>query len=228
MKPYYEHAGITIYHGDCREVLGCLPVAFCRACRCELADEQVLAIHLAGGHDVGPVNRLLLTDPPYGLGIAGNPFRQAHEASDWDDRPLDAETLKLMLSRSTDQIIWGGNYFNLPPAKCFLVWDKCQPEDFSSSMCEQAWSSIDSPAKLFRFPVLGYQKFHPTQKPVELMRWCMKFCPDLEILDTHMGSGTTLRAAMDVGRKAVGIEIEEKYCEIAAKRLSQEVFDFHG
>jgi site-specific DNA-methyltransferase (adenine-specific) len=226
MKPYYQHAGITIYLGDCREVLEFLPVAFCRACRCDLGDEGILAIHLAAGHDVEPHSRCVLTDPPYGLGIAAHPFRQKYEVSDWDDEPMDAETTNFLLRFGTEQIIWGGNFFPLPPAQCFLVWDKCQPEEFSSSMCEQAWSSIKSPAKLFRFPVLGYQKFHPTQKPVELMRWCLKFSSQAEVLDPFMGSGTTLIAAKDMGKSAIGIEIEEKYCEIAAKRLSQEVFDF--
>jgi hypothetical protein len=70
MKPYYQHAGITIYHGDCRDILGCLPVAFCRACRCELGDESILAIHLAAGHDVEPYCDFCLTDPPYGIGMS--------------------------------------------------------------------------------------------------------------------------------------------------------------
>ena len=198
MKPYYDEDGIQIFHGDCREVLP----------RLGLID-------------------LILTDPPYGLGIAGNPFRQKFEPADWDDKAADLAIMELMRSTSKHQCIWGGNFFELPPAQCFFVWDKFQPEDFSSSMCEMAWVSLKLPAKIFRLSVQAYDKWHPTQKPEELMRWCMKFFPDSEtVLDPFMGSGTTLRAAKDLGRRAIGIEIEEKYCEIAAKRLSQKVFQF--
>jgi site-specific DNA-methyltransferase (adenine-specific) len=199
LKPYYgPHAGITIYHGDCREVLPSL----------------------------GFVD-LILTDPPYGLGIAANPFRQKFEPKNWDDTCPTLATMELLRSSSRHQCIWGGNFFELPPAQCFFIWDKYQPEDFSSSMCEQAWVSLKMPAKIFRQSVQGYEKWHPTQKPESLMRWCLKFFPDVvAVLDPFMGSGTTLRAAKDLGRYAIGIEIEEKYCEIAAKRLSQEVLEF--
>lgn len=121
----------------------------------------------------------------------------------------------------------GGNYFNLPGHQRFLIWDKVQPEDFSSAMCEYAWTSLIGPAKLFRRRVVGYCKEHPTQKPLELMHWCLNFVPNAQtILDPFMGSGTTLRAAKDLGRKAIGIEIEEKYCEIAVKRLAQGVLKY--
>lgn len=198
MKPYYEHAGITIYHGDCRQVLN----------QCGKAD-------------------LLLTDPPYGLGIAANPFRQKFDKQNWDDVAVDSELLKMAIAYTSEQVIWGGNYFGLPASQCFFVWDKYQPQDFSSSMCEMAWVSLRLPAKIFRLSVRAYEKWHPTQKPEELMRWCLDFFPEAtSILDPFMGSGTTLRAAKDLGRAAIGIEIEEKYCEIAAKRLSQEVLEF--
>jgi len=198
MKPYYDHAGITIYHGDCREILPTL----------QKVD-------------------LVLTDPPYGIGIAANPFRQKHEKMSWDDKPADAEGIDGCRVGGDWVIIWGGNYFYLPPCQRFLIWDKEQPEDFSSSMCEMAWTNIPGPAKLFRKRVVNIEKFHPTTKPYELMQWCIGFAPKADtILDPYMGSGTTLRAAKDLGRKAIGIEIEEKYCEIAAKRLQQEVFNF--
>ena len=196
MKPYFEEDGITIYHGDCREVLPTL----------------------------GLID-IVLTDPPYGLGIAGNPFRQKFEPQDWDDAAPSLETMELLRSCSKHQCIWGGNFFELPPAQCFFVWDKYQPEDFSSSMCEMAWVSLKMPAKIFRQSVQGYDKFHPTQKPEALMKWCLKFLEG-SVCDPFMGSGTTLRAAKDLGRRAIGIEIEEKYCEIAAKRLAQKVLAF--
>ena len=196
LKPYYDDGnGIVIYHGDCRELLP----------------------HLE------PVD-LVLTDPPYGIGLAANPFRQKFERSSWDDKPVDADLLAAIIAKGKDAIVWGGNYFNLPAHQRFLVWDKVQPEDFSSAMCEQAWTTLSGPAKLFSRRVVSYSKEHPTQKPLELMHWCLNFAPEAStILDPFMGSGTTLRAAKDLGRKAIGIEIEEKYCEIAAKRLAQEV-----
>ncbi len=198
MKPYYEHAGITIYHGDCREVLALLPTV-----------------------------DLVLTDPPYGIGLAANPFRQRFEVDKWDDMPVDNDLLWRCINLGKHAIVWGGNYFALPAHQRFLVWDKVQPETFSSAMCEQAWTSLKGPAKIFRRRVVSYEKWHPTQKPVELMRWCIGFVPDAQtILDPFMGSGTTLRAAKDLGRRAIGIEIKERYCEIAARRLSQEVMQF--
>jgi DNA modification methylase len=91
-------------------------------------------------------------------------------------------------------------------------------------MCEQAWSTLKGPAKMFRRHVVSYAKDHPTQKPLELMHWCLGFAPDAQtILDPFMGSGTTLRAAKDLGRSCIGIELEEKYCEIAVERLRQAV-----
>lgn len=195
MTPYYEQDGITIYHGDCREILPTLE----------------------------PVD-LVLTDPPYGIGLAANPFRQRFEQQAWDDAPVDAALLQQCIAAGKDAIVWGGNYFGLPAHQRFLIWDKGQPEAFSSAMCEQAWTTIPGPAKLFRRHVVSYEKHHPTQKPVELMRWCLGFAPNARtIIDPFMGSGTTLRAAKDLGRKAIGIEIEERYCEIAAKRMSQGV-----
>ena len=126
----------------------------------------------------------------------------------------------------SNQLLWGGNYFNLPPTQCFLVWDKMQPFNFSSAMCEMAWTNNKSPAKIFQKSVTGYKKDHPTQKPLELMRWCLLLPWAVSantILDPFMGSGTTLVAAKDLGRKAIGIEINEEDCEIAARRLQQEV-----
>lgn len=94
-------------------------------------------------------------------------------------------------------------------------------------MCEQAWTNIKMPAKIFRKSVLAYTKYHPTQKPVELMAWCIFVAKVADtILDPFMGSGTTLVAAKQLGRKAIGIEISEDYCRIAVERLRQECFDF--
>lgn len=193
--PYYDKDGITIYHGDCRSILPHLPKV-----------------------------DLVLTDPPYGLDRT-DPVRQPRGTMLWDSAPPDKDVFDQILAISRDQIIWGGNYFPLPARKGFFIWDKEQPENFSLAMCEMAWSSIDQPAKLFHYSVRRYtNRQHPTEKPEALMRWCMKFAPDAQtILDPFMGSGTTLRAAKDIGRKCIGIEIEEKYCRIAVERLRQGV-----
>jgi len=164
---------------------------------------------------------LVLTDPPYGIGIAKNPFRQKHKKSNWDDKPMGVEQTMELLRVSCEQIIWGGNYFNLKPSQGFLVWDKCQPFTFSSAMVEMAWCSRQSPAKMFRQRVTGYEKMHPTQKPLNLMIWCLEFhgeATDL-ILDPFCGSGTTCVAAKLLGRNYIGIDISEEYCQIARDRI---------
>jgi len=194
---YYSDKYVAIAHGDCREILPSLP--------------QV---------------DLVLTDPPYGLKIANNPFRQKYKKAQWDDKPVLKALLDIVIAKADKAIIWGGNYFDLPTTQCFLVWDKLQPQNFSSAMCEQAWTNIKMPAKIYRKWVVSYAKEHPTQKPVPLMEWCILLAGEtVSIIDPFMGSGTTLRAARNLLRKSIGIEIEEKYCEIAAKRCSQGVLE---
>ena len=165
---------------------------------------------------------LCLTDPPYGIGIAGNPVRQKHARKDWDAAAVGREHLQELRYITSEQIIWGGNYFDLPPSRGFLVWDKKQPENFSLAMCEQAWWSRDTNAKVFSKSVLGYGKQHPTQKPVALMEWCLGFLPDAKtILDPFMGSGTTLVACQRLGRMGTGIELDPDYFEIACRRVEE-------
>lgn len=165
----------------------------------------------------------VVTDPPYGINIANNPVRQKHDRSDWDKSAPSKNTIDLLRDISNEQIIWGGNYFELPPSRGFLIWDKKQPENFSLAMCEQAWWSKDTNAKVFTKSVLSYSKEHPTQKPVALMEWCISHLPkDTEtILDPFMGSGTTGVACAKLGRKFIGIELEEKYFDIACKRIEE-------
>lgn len=182
-----------LWHGDCREILPTLPK-----------------------HD------LLLTDPPYGIGIASNPVRQAHERMDWDESVPPVWVLGLMQDRAHHSIIWGGNYFGLPPSQMFMVWDKMQPENFSLAMCEQAWCSFQKPAKMFRLSVTKYQKDHPTQKPTELMEWCINHAPSgVSVLDPFMGSGTTGVACAHLGKAFTGIERERKYFDIACERIAR-------
>lgn len=183
----------TLYLGDCLEVLPTLT-----------------------GVDA------VVTDPPYGIGIAANPVRQKHERAAWDDAPASRDALDLILRTGRDQIIWGGNYFGLPASQGFLIWDKRQPEDFTLAMCEYAWISRQQPAKLWRQSVLGYEKHHPTQKPVPLMEWCIGWLPDAEtILDPFMGSGTTGVACARLGRRFIGVEIEPRYFDIACRRIEE-------
>jgi DNA modification methylase len=164
---------------------------------------------------------LVLTDPPYGIGIAENPFRQKFTKRNWDNATPTREYFDEMRRVSKEQVIWGGNYFGLPPSQCFYVWDKVQPQDFSSSMCEMAWVSRQAPAKLFRQRVVSIQKFHPTTKPVELMEWVLGFFPEAQtVLDPFLGSGTTAVAAKMLGRKYIGIELSKEYCEIAQRRVA--------
>lgn len=165
----------------------------------------------------------VITDPPYGIGIASNPFRAKFVSQDWDNIPASPEAILEIVRTSEKQIIWGGNYFDLPPTRCFLIWDKIQPQDFSSAMCEMAWTSFDSPAKLFRRHVVTYEKFHPTTKPLELMRWCVEnYTSEGDtVFDPFMGSGTTGVACVQLGRNFIGCEIDPKYFAIAEKRIAE-------
>ncbi len=200
MKPYYSHNGIEIYNGDCREILPQLGEA-----------------------------DLMLTDPPYGIGklMKGGKdtghWNHLSSGNPWDNEAPDIQFLK---GKANTIIIWGGNYFPLSPSRCWLVWDKLNAVP-TMGQCELAWTNLDRPIQRFEWPVGRVQYGHPTEKPIELILWSISESRTSgDIIDPFMGSGTTLRAAKDLGRKAIGIEIEEKYCEIAAKRLSQEVFDF--
>ena len=164
----------------------------------------------------------VVTDPPYGIGIAANPVRQRHEKMEWDNAAPPRALIDLVRAAAPVQIIWGGNYFELPPSQHFLIWDKVQPENFSLAMCEKAWTNISKPAKIFKRHVVSFEKSHPTQKPTELMEWCILQLPaDSDtILDPFMGSGTTGVAAVKLGRKFIGIELHEPYFDIAVRRIS--------
>lgn len=118
-------------------------------------------------------------------------------------------------------IIWGGNYFDLPPSRCWLVWNK--PErNFTLAEAELAWTNIDAVVRVFDAPRSDVGREHPTQKPLALMRWCIAKLPRAEtILDPFMGSGTTGVAAVNLGRRFVGIEREPKYFDIACRRIEQ-------
>lgn len=198
LKPYYDDGnGIVIYHGDCREILP----------------------HLE------PVD-LVLTDPPYGIarvmkgGKGTGHWTLLSDGNPWDH---EAPDLTFLLNSAKSFVVWGGNYFNLPLSRGWFVWDKLNAVP-TMGQCELAWTNADRPIQRFEWPVGRNNHGHPTEKPLELITWSITESRTTgTILDPFMGSGTTLRAAKDLGRKCIGIEIEEKYCEIAVKRLAQEV-----
>jgi len=198
IKPYYEHAGITIYHGDCREILPELPMV-----------------------------DLVLTDPPYGIGslmVGGKNTGHWGGLSSGNPWDMEVPDLTATIEAGRDVIVWGGNYFELPPSRGVLAWRKLNAVPTQSDF-ELAWTTLDQPAKLFSFPSGGAIKRHghPTEKPLQVMSWCLSFAPNAQtILDPFMGSGTTLVAAKMRNLQAIGVEIEEKYCEIAALRLAQD------
>ena len=142
----------------------------------------------------------------------------------WDCNIPSPEYFEQLFRVSTNQIIWGGNYFNLRPTRCVLCWDKCQPwENFSQ--WEMAWTSFDKPAAFFSYSNTGganhEKKIHPTQKPTALYRWIIsRFCKnEFHILDTHLGSGSIAIAAINAGMKITAFEINNEYFDMACKRI---------
>jgi site-specific DNA-methyltransferase (adenine-specific) len=167
---------------------------------------------------------LAIVDPPYGIGISSNPVRQQHDKKKWDDNIPNTDYFSELFRVSKNQIIWGGNYFDLPPTQGFFIWDKKQPHDFSLAMCEYAWSSIQKPAKMWSLSVLKERgKIHPTQKPVELYEWLLinNAKEGDKILDTHLGSGSIAIACHNLGFELTACELDKDYYEAAMKRLEQ-------
>jgi site-specific DNA-methyltransferase (adenine-specific) len=167
---------------------------------------------------------LAIVDPPYGIGISNNPVRQVHKKKDWDNQIPDKAYFDELKRVSVHQIIWGGNYYDLPPTQNYIVWDKIQPQEFSLAMCELAWCSIQKPIKMFRYSVLTERdKQHPTQKPVALYKWLlMNYAKQGDkILDTHVGSASSLLACYDMGFDYIGFEIDKDYYDMAQKRIAE-------
>lgn len=202
MTQRVEHIGdATLILGDCREVLPTL----------------------------GKVDAVV-TDPPYGLGEkwqGGKAKWPLHHryGMKWDFA-TDSETVMALSVRGAHSIIWGGHLYGLPPTRGWLVWDKIVRQ-FTSGVMEFAWTTLDQPIKAFNYAhgeLATEGKFHPTQKPLPLMKWCLSQLPPTAtlILDPFMGSGTTGIAAVSLGRKFIGIEIEPKYFDIACRRIEAE------
>ena len=166
---------------------------------------------------------LAIVDPPYGIGISSNPVRQKHKKKIWDNSIPNKEYFNELFRVSKNQIIWGGNYFDLPPTQGFFIWDKKQPHDFSLAMCEYAWSSIQKPAKMWSLSIHKEQnKIHPTQKPVELYKWILENNAKQgdKILDTHLGSGSIAIACHDYGFDLTACELDKEYFDKALQRIN--------
>lgn len=146
---------------------------------------------------------------------------------EWDVAP-EPEYFKELARVSRNQIIWGGNYFSLPPSRCFLIWRKTNipVKGFSMAPCEYAWTSFCENAKIFEFSSVGSRtekRFHPTQKPIELYEWVFQqFAkPGDKILDTHLGSGSSRLAAYTMGFDFVGCEIDKEYFKMQEERFEK-------
>lgn len=214
--PYYDQDGITIYHGDCREILP----------------------------EIGPVD-LVLTDPPYGISLdTANRSRKRGAlatANDYEPVFMDNEPYDpTPLLRFPRLVLFGANHYasRLPESASWLVWDKVADLQSNRAIgfndnadAELIWTNLGGPVRVLKHRWIGMMKateqgearLHPTQKPVALIRHLVELFAHGTVLDPYMGSGTTLRAAKDAGRRSIGIEINEAYCAIAARRLSQMV-----
>lgn len=202
--------GIEIYYGDCREILPTL----------------------------GMVDAVV-TDPPYGINendkkIASRGKLVApkdYGSVSWDKKPIDAETVSMLRAASKHQIIFGGNYFEgLGPTACWLVWDKMNGDnDFADY--ELAWTNLKKAVRKIEWLWNGMirkgseVREHPTQKPIGVMVWSIEHLPKdvLTVCDPFMGSGTTGIACVKLGKKFIGIEADERYFDIARKRISAAV-----
>lgn len=191
----------TLIHGDCEEFMRDLPDKhFSLAC----------------------------VDPPYGIGASVGFGRSQKESTkiikklSWDNCIPGNNYFSELLRTSENRVIWGGNYFHLPPTRCFLIWDKLNAgRDFAD--CEQAWTSFDKVARIFVYRVATDHKerIHPTQKPVKLYEWIYANYakPGQTILDTHGGSMSSVIAALNMGFEITCIEKDEDYFNAAVERV---------
>ena len=170
---------------------------------------------------------LAIVDPPYGQfnddkrGHQGGGHAKRYGYGKWDIAPNE-DYFKELFRVSKNQIIWGGNYFSLPPTRCFVVWRKLTiSEGFTMAMCEYAWSSFNQNSKWIEIAPQNPNRFHPTQKPVALYKWLLKNYAKQgdKILDTHVGSASSLIACHDMGFDAVGFELDADYYKASKQRL---------
>ena len=211
MTPYYQDDAVAIYHCDCREL--------------DVWD-------IAGG--------VMVTDPPYGMSYVSNHAKGGPSIPIAADDSTDARDQVLAVWGDRPALVFGTWRVSRPAGvRQLLVWDKGESPGMGD--LSMPWGNAHEEIYVFGTGFAGKRRpnvlrratiapgaanrpDHPTPKPIELMHDLIGYCPPLaEVVDPFMGSGTTLRAAKDLGRKAIGIEIDERYCEIAAKRMSQEV-----
>lgn len=175
---------------------------------------------------------LALCDPPYGIGAAcmkrGNSAIQPDKTKKWDSAIPTQDYFNELFRVSKNQVIWGGNYFPLPPTRCFLIWDKGETMyGRSFSECEYAWTSFDASARLYKLSPNDAGRIHPTQKPARLYEWIITFClnesyikPGDKIADFWLGSGSSRIAAYNLGFDFTGFEIDKDYFEAQEARFA--------
>lgn len=173
---------------------------------------------------------LAIVDPPYGISINHNMGRRKgdkpsnYKKVTWDDSTPPDEYFEQLFRISKNQIVWGANYFRMPPTKCFIVWRKPQiSENVSFSMLKYAWSSFDSTSKEWIGMSAEADRIHPTQKPVSLYEWLLtNYAKEGDrILDTHLGSGSSRIAAYNLGFDFVGCEIDKEYFDKQEERFAR-------
>jgi site-specific DNA-methyltransferase (adenine-specific) len=171
---------------------------------------------------------LAIVDPPYGININMNMGRRKgmgvkHKNKNWDNSIPNNFYFDELFRVSKNQIIWGGNYFELPPTRSFIIWDKMIPENLSFAMSEFAWSSFDRVSKIFRKPIQtdNANRIHPTQKPQQLYKWLLDKYANKgdKILDTHLGSGSIALACYDYGFELTACELDKEYFDKAMERI---------
>lgn len=208
---FYEEEGVKLYNCDWRDI-----------------DPELLRADA------------LTCDPPYGIKEAAGKNKSRTNLAvakdygddDWDNEPPSAEDISRLRTLAPHQIIWGGNYFHLPPSKCWLVWDKINSGDFAD--CELAWTNLDKAVRLYKHMWNGMLRegndirVHPTQKPLALMKWCLTHLPKdtHTVLDPYAGSGTVAVACKALGLSCISVEREDKYCAEIVTRLRQQIIPF--
>ena len=201
----------TLYNGDCAEVLKSWP----------------------DGLDVCAV----VSDVPYGIGEAAGKAKSRGKLAkakdygndNWDDKPVEWPLMQALIGLGKWQIIFGGNYYPMPASSCWLIWDKVNGDnDFAD--CELAWTNLKKAVRLKRYMWNGMLREkgaqrgdHPTQKPLEVMKWAISHLPDEveTIIDPFSGSGTTGVAAIQMGKNFIGIEREQKYFDAMCRRIRE-------
>lgn len=176
---------------------------------------------------------LAIVDPPYGISIGDNKSgmgrrkgdkKATYKMGDWDSEPPSSEYFEELFRVSENQIIWGGNYFGLPPTKCFVIWDKMFSNDVSFAAVEFAWTSFTSTAKKYVKHPVQAKRIHPTQKPISLYLWLLNNYakPGDKIFDSHLGSQSSRIAAYDLGFDFWGCEIDEDYFNEGNERFKKQ------